>query len=212
MHKNQRMKKLFLLLSIVISLPIWAQRKAQQLDEQQADEQAKIEQYEGSKKSSFADRFYFGGNFGGGFSTGYSLLMVQPIVGFKVTDKFSFGLDPLYIYSSQTYQVSNGITTRNVELNNSVVGPGIFTKYNIIENIFAYSEYQGISFKAPVYDKFQANFVNKDFWNNNLYLGGGYSSNGSGSGTYIMLLYNVLYDAKNTFYGRPYDIRIGFLF
>jgi hypothetical protein len=206
------MKNLFLLLIIVFSLPCWAQRKAKQLDEQQSDEKAKIEQYEGTKKSPFADKLYYGGNLGGGFSTGYSLFLIQPIVGYKVTDNFSVGVDPLYIYSSQTYEVSNGVKTFNRELTNHVIGPGVFARYNVIENIFAYTEYQGISFKTPVYDKYKADFVDKTFWNNNLYLGGGYSSNGSGSGTYIMLIYNVLYDAQNTFYGRPYDIRIGFLF
>lgn len=212
LYKIQFMKKLFLLLIIAFTLPCVAQRKAQQLDEQQSDEQAKIEQYEGAKKSSFADKLYFGGNLGGGFSTGYSLFLIQPIVGYKVTDNFSVGVDPLYIYSSQTYEVSNGVNTFKRKLTNHVIGPGVFARYNVIENIFAYTEYQGISFKTPVYDKYKADFVDKTFWNNNLYLGGGYSSNGSGSGTYIMLLYNVLYDSNNTFYGHPYDFRIGFLF
>lgn len=210
LHKIQFMKNLFLLLIIVFSLPCYAQRKAKQLDEQQSDEQAKIEQYEGTKKSSFADKLYYGGNFGLAFSTNNYYFLLQPIVGYKLTEKFSVGVDPLFVYSSIT--ATNPFNASTKKFSTTVIGPGLFVKYNLIENIFGYGEYQGISFSAPVYDVYKADFVNKDFWNNNLYLGGGYSSNGSGSGTYVMVLYNVLYDVNNTFYGRPYDIRIGFLF
>ncbi len=205
------MKTLLLLLSILISIPCFSQRKAQQLDEQQVDEQAKIEQYEGTKKSSFADKLYYGGNFGLAFSTNNSYFLIQPIVGYKLTEKFSLGIDPLFVYSSIT--ATNSYNSSTKKFSTTVLGPGIFAKYNVVENLFGYGEYQGISFTAPVYDVSKADFVDKDFWNNNLYLGGGYMAAGSGKGgTYIMLLYNVLYDAKNTFYGRPYDIRIGFLF
>jgi hypothetical protein len=210
LHKNHLMKKLFLLLIVSVSFPCIAQRKAQQLDEQQADEQAKIEQYEGSKKTSFADKLYYGGNFGLAFSTNNSYFLLQPIVGYKLTEKFSLGVDPLFVYSSIT--ATNSFNPSTKKFSTTVIGPGLFAKYNLIENIFGFGEYQGISFSAPVYDVSKADFINKDFWNNNLYLGGGYSSNGSGSGTYVMLLYNVLFDVNNTFYGRPYDIRIGFLF
>ena len=205
------MKKIFFLLIVVISLPCFAQRKAQQLDEQQVDEQAKIEQYEGAKKSAFTDKLYFGGNFGLAFSTYNSYFLIQPIVGYKLTEKFSVGVDPLFVYSSITATNSYNASTK--KFSTTVIGPGLFAKYNVIENIFGYGEYQGISYTAPVFDATKADYVNKDFWNNNLYIGGGYMSKGSGrGGTYVMFLYNVLYDSKNTFYGRPYDIRIGFLF
>ncbi len=207
------MKNIFLLLLILLPCTMFAQRKGKQLDQQQSDENTEIKQYESSKGSSFKDKLYFGGNLGGGFSSNNSYFLIQPIVGYKVSDNFSVGVDPIYIYASQTYTFNNGVNTINKKFATSVIGPGVFARYNVIENIFAYTEYQGISYTTPVYDASKADWVDKDFWNNNLYVGGGYSTGGNGNGgAYFMLLYNLLYDANRTFYGRPYDVRIGFLF
>jgi hypothetical protein len=129
--------------------------------------------------------------------------MIQPIVGYKFTDKIQAGISPLYIYSSRTYSIGNNKTlTQSV----NAYGPGIFGRYFINENIFAHTEYLGLQYN--IYDDFFKKDISR--YSNSLFFGGGYMP-GDG-GIYVVVLYDLLYDSKTSFYANPLDIRIGFVF
>jgi hypothetical protein len=181
-----------------------AQRKTRELDTQKQDEQKKADATYG-KNDSWKDKMIFGGNIGGSIGNTSSFFMIQPIVGYKITDKIQAGISPLYIYSSRTYAIGNNKTlTQSI----NAYGPGIFGRYFINENIFAHTEYLGLQYN--IYDDFYKKDVSK--YSNSLFIGGGYMPGGGNKGIYVVALYDLLYDSKTSFYSNPLDIRIGFVF
>jgi hypothetical protein len=183
---------------------LMAQRKTRELDTQKQEEQKKADATFG-KNDSWKDKMIYGGNIGGSLGNASSFFMIQPIVGYKFTDKIQAGISPLYIYSSRTYSIGGNKTlTQSV----NAYGPGIFGRYFINENIFAHTEYLGLQYN--IYDDFYKKDISK--YSNSMFVGGGYMPGGGGSGIYIVVLYDLLYDSKTSFYANPLDIRIGFVF
>lgn len=180
----------------------FAQRKTPELDKQKVEEQKQANETYGSN-DSWKDRMIYGGNIGGSLGNVSSFFMIQPMVGYKITDKFQAGLCPLYIYSSRTYQFTSG---KNFTQSVNAFGPGVFGRYLINDNIFAHVEYLGLSYK--IYDELSGLDVSK--FSNSAFVGGGYMP--GGTGVYIVVLYDLLYDSKTSFYSNPLDIRIGFVF
>jgi hypothetical protein len=180
-----------------------AQRKTPELDKQKVEEEKKADETYGSN-DSWKDKMIYGGNIGASFGVASSFFMVQPIVGYKITDKIQAGICPLYIYNSRTIKLTNG---QNFSQTINAYGPGVFGRYFINDNIFAHVEYLGLSYK--IYDEIFKYDVSK--FSNSCYVGGGYMS-GEGSGVYILALYDLLHDSKTSFYASPYDIRVGFVF
>jgi hypothetical protein len=180
----------------------FAQRKTPELDKQKVEEQKQANETYGSN-DSWKDKMIYGGNIGGSLGNVSSFFMIQPMVGYKITDKFQAGLCPLYIYSSRTYQFTSG---KNFTQSINAFGPGVFSRYLINDNIFAHVEYLGLSYK--IYDELSGLDVSK--FSNSAFVGGGYMP--GGTGVYIVVLYDLLYDSKTSFYSNPLDIRIGFVF
>lgn len=179
-----------------------AQRKTPELDKQKVEEQKQADETYGSN-DSWKDRMIYGGNIGGSLGNISSFFMVQPIVGYKITDKFQAGLCPLYIYSSRTYQLTTG---KNFTQSVNAFGPGVFGRYLINDNIFAHVEYLGLSYK--IYDELTKADISR--FSNSAFVGGGYMP--GGTGVYIVALYDLLYNSNTSFYSSPFDIRIGFVF
>ncbi|MFA9214849.1 MAG: hypothetical protein ACEQSR_13565 [Candidatus Methylacidiphilales bacterium] len=198
------MNKIILtILTLVFSINIAsAQRKTPELDKQKVEEQKKADETFGGN-DSWKDKMIYGGNIGGSLGNLSSFFMIQPIVGYKITDKFQAGLCPLYIYSSRTYQLTTG---KNFTQSVNAFGPGVFGRYLINDNIFAHVEYLGLSYK--IYDELSGLDISK--FSNSAYVGGGYMP--GGAGVYVVVLYDLLYNSSTSFYQSPFDIRIGFVF
>jgi hypothetical protein len=187
-----------------------AQRKVQKLDTQKTEEQKKAEETYG-RNDNWKDRLFFGGNAGGGAGNGGAFILIQPVVGYKITEKFCAGLSPLYIYSSQNVGFRG--TSKTITLTNNVIGSSIFARYYLLETIFANTEYLGLSFdQVTNFDQINQKFITERKWNNSLFLGGGYSPSGGVSGVYVMALYDLLWSRETSFYPSPLDIRIGYIF
>ena len=177
----------------------FAQRKTPELDKQKVEEQKQANETYGSN-DSWKDKMIYGGNICATFGNQSSYFLVQPIVGYKLTDKIQVGISPLYIYSSGTYTFSN---KKQIV---SAYGPGVFGRYFINENIFAHTEYLGLSYN---YENELTNLKVSRF-SNSLFVGGGYMPGGAGA--YFVALYDVLYSKTNSFYSSPFDFRVGFVF
>jgi len=146
-------------------------------------------------KEPFASRLFFGGGLGLQFGS-ITLIEVSPLVGYKVTPKFSIGLSPTYKYYK--YNAYYG----NVETN--VFGGSIFSRYSIFENVFAHVEYETLFYniQEPGYPTYRQQF-------NSFFVGGGYNQRiGGNSAMYILLLWN-LNDTPDSPYVNPI-IRVGF--
>jgi hypothetical protein len=190
------MKKLSILLLtfLVLSLNTKAQRKLQQLDEEEAKKQEQLKAYEGKRTGFDPEKLTFGGNIGGGFSGTYGYFLAQPMVGYRVKPKTILGTGFTYIYESQKFN--------NKTYSSSAYGPILFARQGLIGNFFAHAEW------APMnYEVFLTPTVSERQWFNQLFVGGGTG----GQGAQVYVLYNVLH-YQNPYASSPWYFRIGFMF
>jgi hypothetical protein len=150
------------------------------------------------EKSSFASHLFFGGGLGLQFGS-MTLIEISPLVGYRVTPKFSLGLSPTYKYYKY-----NDYYGPSMDLKTNVLGGSIFARYSIFENVFAHVEYETLFYntQVPGYPTVMEQF-------NSFFVGGGYNQRiGGNSAMYIMMLWN-LNDTENSPYVNPI-IRVGF--
>ncbi|MDF2158687.1 hypothetical protein [Algoriphagus sp. CAU 1675] len=148
--------------------------------------------------ASLKDRLYYGGNFGMQFGT-ITLVDISPLVGVMITPRFSSGLGFTYQYFNDR-RYMGGVT--------SSYGGRIFSRYNVLPNIFLQGEFESINFENYnlVTDRFER------IWSNALFVGGGYFAPfGSRGGANFTFLYNLRHDNRRSPYGEPYVIRVGFV-
>ena len=147
---------------------------------------------------SFKERGYFGGNLGLQFGT-VTLIDVSPFAGLMLSPKFSMGLGATYQYFSDlSFQGASG----------SSYGGRAFARYNVLPNIFAYSEVESINWNA--YDPFDDDFQRR--WTDAFFIGAGYFAPfGARGGANFTFLYNLKHSNRNAYYNEPYLIRVGFV-
>lgn len=156
-------------------------------------------QNENSNKSSFTDRLFTGGDVSLQFGN-QTYIQIAPLLGYRVTDQFSAGITGKYIYYSYTDSYSA------YKYKTNIYGGGVFMRYNVTQELFLHSEYEGLSIEVPfsVY-QLKRRIVSA------LFLGGGYRQFiGESSSLNLMLLYDVIGDQYSP-YQNPI-IRIGFDF
>ena len=96
-------------------------------------------------KEDFWDRVYFGGNFGLQFGD-QTLVDINPLMGYRLTDQLSVGFSVTYLYYKFTdpYNVYPDYST-------DIYGGSIFTRYYFLENIFAHVEGEVLNLEVPNY-------------------------------------------------------------
>ena len=118
-------------------------------------------------------------------------ISASPQVGYKITPRFSAGVGITYQYVK--------IQNINSSINN--YGWSVFTRYNITQRFFAYSEFENLQFEF--FTSLSPETTERDSYNSFL-LGGGYSESLGGRASFsFTVLYNVLYDASDPI--QPYD-------
>ncbi|MBK7910954.1 MAG: hypothetical protein KA193_12825 [Bacteroidia bacterium] len=152
-----------------------------------------------SEGDRFIDRVFFGGNFGLQFGT-QTIIEIAPIVGYRLTDRLAAGVGGKYIY----YRYRSA----PFEYSTNMYGGSVFARYNILENLFAYTEYEILNLDAPdPLNPYRLRRTNVT----SVFVGGGYRQMlGNNSSLNLMLLYN-LNESTNSPYQNPI-IRIGFGF
>ncbi len=192
------MNKQSIILTILCFLALSgsAQRKMQQLDEDEAKKQEQLKAYEGSTKGFDPEKLVYGGNIGGSVSNTGSFVLAQPMVGYKIKPKTILGAGFTYVYQSYNYG--------GVKFSSNAYGPMLFARQNLLPIIFLHTEWHPIN-----YERFYTYNKSERVWSNQYFIGGGYG----GDGAQIYVLYNLLYNEKTSFYNvSPWLIRIGFLF
>lgn len=179
-----------------------------------SDKQAQDDEARSYEKKSFSERLLYGGNFWLSFGSQSAQVYVQPMVGYKVTDKFIAGVGFTYIYWKQEYVFNNNQT---LTLSDNIYGLNLFGRHTLFGPLFAHAEYQPMNFTSHNYYGEE-----RRVWTNAFYLGGGINQSfgKSGSGAYIMLLYDVLWRNRDSnpasfdrsFRSTPLDIRFGLFF
>ena len=197
------MKKQLLLtiISLLIGATSFAQVEGpvQAMDSTKAEEatqpqnQQQTNPYVKKQKSSFASKLYFGGSLTLQFGS-YTAIGIWPLVGYKVTPKLSFGLQPGYEYLKYSNYYGGG------DYETSNFGIRIFGRYRVIPQAYVHAEYATINYE------FQRPQAGGDYetyreWVPFLLLGAGFSQRLGGSTyAYVQVLFDVLQN-KNSPYG-----------
>ncbi|WP_375561730.1 hypothetical protein ACE193_04030 [Bernardetia sp. OM2101] len=181
-----------------------------QEDEKEEKKEEKESEDDDDEKIPLIDRFYFGGNLGGTFGR-FTYIDISPIIGYRLTPKFSVGVGGTYQYQRQNDNGGNLLWKQNI------YGGRLFSRYIIAEdflnvgNLFAHAEYESLFAKfsytnisgvAENTQAFPAFFVG----------GGLVFPIGNRAGFTISALYNPFYDQYNSIYGSPLQVRVGGFF
>lgn len=151
---------------------------------------------ENQYKESFFDRLYFGGGLGLSFGS-QTYVEIAPIVGYKVTERFSTGLGLKYIYSKYHDDYFN--------YSSNIYGGGPFARFFVVEGLFLHAEYEWLNLEVP--DPLSNRFYRDNI--SSVFLGGGYRQMiGSSSAFDILVLFNIN-ESRNSPYTNPI-FRIGF--
>ena len=113
---------------------------------------------EKKKAPSNKKRVYFGGNVGLSFGS-YTRIGLYPLIGFKLTPKFSVGVQIKYEY------IKDSRYTEDYETSN--YGGSVFTRYRIIPRLYVHAEYEMMNY--GLYNT--TGDLNRE-WVTFLYLGG----------------------------------------
>lgn len=153
----------------------------------------------GENNSSFSNRLFTGGDFGLQFGA-VTYIDIAPILGYRLTDKFSAGIGAKYIY----YSVDESYGLPKYSTN--IYGGIIFARYNIIDPVFLHAEFETLSLETYVGRELERRPVSA------LFLGAGYRQFiGESSSINLMLLYDVIQDLYSP-YHNPLIIKVGFDF
>jgi len=159
-------------------------------------------------------RVFIGGNFGGsGFNFsngGNSIINIQlsPIVGYRITDKFSAGVGPMFSY----FKVG-GFD------GNAIWGTRALARYDVFRNFFASAEISNIWFKCTYINNTTFETIKVRESIRSFPIGGGFRQRLGGRSNFVAeLMYDVLYKAdggtasNECFYdpGTPFIYRFGF--
>ncbi|MBL7941410.1 MAG: hypothetical protein JNM00_01505 [Flavobacteriales bacterium] len=131
----------------------------------------------------FHKRLVYGGGLGANFGTGYTIVDISPMVGYKATDRLIPGVGLSYTY----YQFLGESF--------SFYGGSLWTRYMIADNFMAHTEFQELN--MPFYTiegELQRDWV--PMW----LVGGGYhTGRGSGIGFSVMVLWDLIDDPRSPY-------------
>lgn len=160
------------------------------------------------ESGGFVHRLWYGGGFTLGFSGGtYSSLFqigVSPMVGYKITDKFSIGPRVSFLYSN--YRVRT-YTNTVAKANLVSYAAGAFARYKVFNPIFVHTEYE-IENEGYAEINVNGDLLKYREQQNNIYVGAGYNGAAGGLlGYEILVLYNVREDENSI--DSPFSFRFG---
>ncbi|WP_338766896.1 hypothetical protein WAF17_04735 [Bernardetia sp. ABR2-2B] len=211
------MKKIILIIALSFFYSVsFAQVEGVEVEKPKEEEPVVIEgdkeseDDEEEEKMRFIDRLFFGGNFGASFGN-QTFIDVSPMVGYRITPRFSAGVGITYQYQRINDRFGNLLGKQ------SIYGGRVFSRYNIandflgVGNLFAHTEYE------TLFAKYSINNFNGTAEGTELFpaffIGGGFAFPiGNRSAFTISALYNPFYDEFNSLYTSPLQIRIGGFF
>ncbi len=140
------------------------------------------------------DKIYTGGGLGLSFGT-ITFINLSPIIGYKITPKYSAGIGITYIY------IKDNRNTSPYSLN--IFGGSVFTRYLITQFFFAHAEYEVLEGNWDPY------YSSNRFLMENVWVGGGLRQHSGNSSVNIMALWNLTETPySRAFFGNP-QLRIG---
>ena len=149
------------------------------------------------RDTDFSGKFWYGGGLGLGLTGSTFKIGLSPMIGYKITQRFSTGVRiPLeYTHFKLGNPDGNALSFSNLDF-----GIGAFSRYKIFQNIFSHAEYQHLWLEQPVTSggsllldpSDSHSILSEKLGENQVNLGLGYTSGRGNLGYEISLLYNVL--------------------
>ncbi len=168
------------------------------------------------KKGYDPDKLILGGGITFNFGDGFIAAGASPIVGYRITDRFSAGVGVGYLYSQFRDPANNN---KLFTYREHIVYPSLWTRFFVYKNFFvsAIGEYDFIFQRVPGYDPYSPNpgtltTLKENFTNTCLFVGGGYKFPMGGRASFLLdVQYDVL-QGKNSPYptGLPTLVHFGF--
>jgi outer membrane protein assembly factor BamA len=153
-----------------------------------------------AQENGFWDRVYTGGGIGLQFGS-QTLINVSPILGYRLTDRFSMGVGITYMYYRYKDQYPDYSYSSNT------YGGSVFSRYLILENLFAHVEYELL--RLEVRDNVSRLLGKKDI--TSVLVGGGYRQMlGDRSSINLMVLYNLNETAYSPYQNPVIRLSFGF--
>lgn len=144
------------------------------------------------------NKLIFGGGFTAGAATGIFNIGITPIVGYRITDRFSAGVSLGYQYQwvKDGQQIMDNLTGQYVikNFNYHRISTGIWSRFIVWNNIFLAAEYEHNFFTYKDYFYTQTGVGVRRKWDNapSLLLGGGIRQPITDNASFVI---QVFYDA-----------------
>ncbi len=149
-----------------------------------------------------SDKVYFGGGMGFNAGTGFINVSVSPLVGYKITERFSSGVGVTYQY------VRIDLQPDPVVLSHYGLSP--FSRYMITRQFFAHTEFEYLTIEYPTTIDYSET-ARRGF--SSWFVGGGFVQPLGRIASFTLIgLYNILYDQdnpQNSPYRSPFLVRGG---
>ncbi|SFF17112.1 hypothetical protein [Thermoflexibacter ruber] len=152
---------------------------------------------------------YFGGDFGLSVGGKQVFVNVSPLIGFKLSDKFSIGGGSVFQYlRTQVILIDpQGLNIKQTAQTLIYGGRG-FTRLFLHKSFFAQADAELINVQLPTTD---GNKIRH--WVPGAWAGAGYNFDiGRGMGINLIISYNFLYKEGKSPYTSPLDVRLGIQF
>jgi hypothetical protein len=162
------------------------------------------------EKMTLSERIVYGGDIGLSFGS-ITYIKLAPVVGYRITDRLTAGIGPIYIYESY----------KHYDLKTSTYGGKLVTSYTIFRgsslraiaglgNIVLHAENEMINIEPLYYSGYYYYFGNR-LWIDNVLLGGGLTQYiGNRFGVSIFVLWDVTQNEYSP-YSNPI-FKFGFSF
>lgn len=169
--------------------------------------------WEDGDKPPLKERLFFGGSIGLQFGT-ITFIEVSPLMGVRLTERFSPGVSLLY-----NYYKTNFIQSYDTH----IFGGSVFSRYTLLQNmnkyiplginasIIGHAEYEALNLETDRFDALGEHGSQDRFWQHNVYLGGGLGFHAGKNAMFTIFLLWNLNETANSLYSNPV-IRVGFVF
>lgn len=177
---------------------------AQEMDSSKVEKDSVIVEQETQPEvpptSSGPSKWYYGGTVGFNFWQDYFYLSVNPIIGYKISPKFSLGGKLLYSYYNYD----------NPDFSSHNYGASIFARFRPVYQLYLHSEFAYESYDTPVYNPLSKEWESDRNWVPFLLLGGGFVQQvGPNAAVYVEVLFDVLQDENSPYEDWDPIISIG---
>ena len=140
--------------------------------------------------TSHENKWYYGGTIGFSFWNDYTYIGIYPLVGYKVTPKFSIGGKIGYSYYNY----------HDTDLSTHNYCGSVFGRYKFIPQIYLHGEFVCFSYENQTNDLETREYGIERNWVLYLLLGCGFSQNvGQNVWAYVEILFDVLQDESSPY-------------